>query len=133
MSQPNSAGLSLETLLPAIQRLSEPQRIFLVRYVGRGAATGSYDALDAVALAYPRIAHSSKRVKALAYQLLHRTKIKKLLALHFGQSNLDLTLADVRRLVKRALRRNETNEKLAAALNRISKTLAAIAGEQFNG
>jgi len=133
MTQPKSTGLSLEALLPAIQRLSAPQSFFLVRYIGRGANTGTYDAEEAVRITYPRISKSPKRVKTLAYQILNRRNIKKILALHFGQSDLELTLTDLRRLLKRVLRRHANTEKLAPPLNRISKTLATIAGEKSNG
>jgi len=70
-------------------------------------------------------------------QVLARKSVRRVLALHRGQSDselkLDLTLADVRRLVRRSLRRNAGDETLVDPLNRILETLAAIAGVKSNG
>jgi len=129
-TQPAQAQVRLEVLLPAMQHLSESQRIFLARYLSNGR-----NAADAVSVAYPRC-KSAKAIQIRGLQVLARKSVRRVLALHRGQSDselkLDLTLADVRRLVRRSLRRNAGDETLVDPLNRILETLAAIAGVKSN-
>jgi hypothetical protein len=128
MSQTNPVPLAV--LLPVLGRLSQPERIFVARYLSTG------DKFDAAHIAYPRC-KSAKAIQIRALQVLGRKKVVRVLALHSGrndaQLNLEIALADTRRIVKRALRRNSGNEKLTAPLNRMLDTLARIAGEKSNG
>lgn len=129
MSEPNTAGVSLNVLLPALGKLSPALRIFFARYIATG------DKLDAARLAYPRC-KSTQTIQICAAHALARKSVRRCLALYLGQKDadlrLELALSDTRRILKRVLRRN-ANEKVVDILRRMSKTLDVIAGEKSNG
>lgn len=129
MSEPNTAGVSLNVLLPALGKLSPPLRIFLARYISTG------DKFDAAKVAYPRC-QSTQAVQIRAAHALSRKSVQRVLALYRGQDNselnLQIALADTRRILKRVLRRNANNEKMVGILRRMLKTLETLAGDKSN-
>jgi len=68
------------------QTLSGKQQVFLSRYISSGMNTGTYDSLAAVQFAY---GVSVKNAPGLASRLLAHKKIRRILALHFGQTAHD--------------------------------------------
>lgn len=122
-TQPNLVPLAF--LLPAMmEHLTEPQRIFVARYLANG-----HDAQDAARLAHPKCKNALVR----GLQMLGCKSVRRILDMHFHRNPIESALDDVRRLLKRSLRKNAGSEKLVASLDRISKTLATFGGEKSNG
>ena len=89
-----------ELLLTAdFLKLSRAQRIFVLRYIREGLATGRYDAVAATKAAYPR---ATKNANIRSYQLLAGKKIRTLLALYFREGELSTLLSDLKRVVKKS-------------------------------
>jgi len=133
MSESNATGVRLAVLLPAINCVKSRQlRIFLCRYISDGIATGNYDAESAARIAYPKCCRSAKAVKVRALQILALKSVKRVLDSHFRRTSLQSALDEVRRLIRRAMRRNSGNENIVAVLTRMSKTLETLAGEKSN-
>jgi hypothetical protein len=96
--------------------LTAKQRMFLNSYIQSGLDTGVYDAEFAVRSSYNV---DEKNVKILSYELLAKSKIRQVLNLHFGRTELDAVLADLAKIIKTALRK-ESKTGLSGT------TLAAI-------
>lgn len=86
--------------LPEFNRLNQKQQTWIVFYVGRGIATGTYNALTATMFAY----NPSKHVEVRAHQLLAKRRIRAVLDLHFRHTELDKILSDLRLAVNKSLR-----------------------------
>ena len=93
--------MPLEELLvtPEFLKLSRAQRVFVMRYVRVGLATGTYDAVAATKIAYPR---ATKNANIRSYQLQAGKKIRTVLDLHFRRGELEILLSDLKRLVKKS-------------------------------
>src|ERR1039458_9934435 len=97
MASTNHASLVELMETPAYQNLvNDAQRFFILKYIGGGLATGTYDAVAATRLAYPKC----KTPKILSYQLMSKRCMRKVLALHWHRSAMDEVLSDLQRLIK---------------------------------
>jgi hypothetical protein len=128
-----SGYLHLRELMasPEYQHLANAaQRFFIIEYVSLGIATGTYDAVKAAAIAYPRC----KTPKLLSYQLMSKRCIRKVLALHWHRSAIDEVILDLQRLIKQARRRGSNTGILLPDLKRVASALeASIAKGQVDG
>ena len=127
MSNPTPNRLRLDELIPALQELNRSQQLFLARYISNGTVTGTYDAEEACRLAYPKCT-SDKAIQVRACQLLAKPTIRRVLDLHFRRSEAESLLIEVRRLLKRALRRNADRPKLLNAIRKLSKHFDFVKG-----
>ncbi len=112
--------VGLEPLLPLFQRLSEPQRIFLARYIANG-----YDSAEAARIAYPY----AKNHAVMGCQLLQRRRIRKILDAHFQRNQTESVLLDVQRLIKRSQRKGANLDRLVPAWNRAAAALERLAAK----
>jgi len=105
--------------------LTGPQRSFLLEYIAGGLANGRYSATDACRVAYPRV----KATAVWASRLLQNRRIKKVIALHLGLTEVEVVLADVRALIKKAKRKNARLDLLVPYWIRTVDALEAIAAK----
>jgi hypothetical protein len=110
--------------------LTKQRKIFLAEFLSAGLAQGRYNAVAAAQIAYPRIKH----IKVWASRLMANARIKKVLALHFGFSETEMLLDDVRGLIKKSRRKGANLDILVAPWLRVAKALEAlVAKEKSNG
>jgi hypothetical protein len=106
MLQTNSTpSVSLDTLKQSDvwKRLSKQQQLLLTEHLATGLAQGNYDIEAAVRVAYPNIA--SRNLKVWTHRLECNPKIRAVLALYFGDSELVVVLKEIQMLIKRSKRK----------------------------
>jgi hypothetical protein len=129
-----SKGLTLAAIMTAHPKewlmLSRQQQVFVADYVSNGKAQGHYDAVAAARVAYPQV----KFIKVWAGRLMANKQVKKVLALHFGFTEAEVLLADIKSLIKRSRRKGASLDILVAPWLRASAALEAfVAAEKSRG
>jgi hypothetical protein len=121
--------MSLDTLKQSAvwKRLSVQQRLLLTEYLVGGLAQGNYDIAAAVKVAYPGIAPENRAV--WLKRLENNSKIRAVLALYFGDSELGVTLKEIQRLIQRSKRKGAPLSILLAPWERVAASLEAIADQ----
>jgi len=105
--------------LPDFQTLTDKQQSWCALYCASGFLTGRYDAGDCATKIYKT--KNAASAAALGAQLLGQRKIRTVLDLHFGRNALDGLLADLKRAVKRGLRRG--NKKFVVITPEVASAL----------
>jgi len=100
------------------QILTDKQKFFVQSYIASGIDTGTYDAQFAVQSAYDT---SGKTAVILSYELLANRKIKQVLDLHFGHTEMDSLLADLAKAIKQSLRKNGLTDATTTAIKFFEK------------
>jgi hypothetical protein len=130
MSQTNSTpSMSLDTLKKSDVwlRLSKQQQTLLTEFLALGLAQGNYDIVAAVKVAYPGIAPKNRAV--WLRRLEHNPKIRAVLALYFGDSDLVVTLKEIKMLLARTKRKGAPLAILKPFWNRAAAALEEIASK----
>jgi hypothetical protein len=115
--------------------LSQQQRSFVEACVTGGIADDKNAAVDACKIAYPKLMLNGdpkkrlKRIKVWTGRLLNNRRIKKIISLHRGLSDLEILCDDVQALVKRSRRKNAHQEMLVPSWLRVATALETIAAD----
>lgn len=108
---PRMSLAELETR-PEWQVLTAKQILFLKSYIQSGLDTGNYDAVFAVKSAYD----AAKNAEILSYELLANPKIRRVVDIHFGRTEMDSVRADLLRAIKKSLRKTGLSDATVTAI-----------------
>jgi hypothetical protein len=115
--------------------LSQQQRSFVEACVTGGIADDKNAAVAACLKAYPKLMLNGdpkkrlKRIKVWTGRLLNNKRVKKIISLHRGLSDLEILCEDVQALVKRSRRKNAHQDVLLAPWLRVVVALETIAAD----
>lgn len=102
------------------QKLNPAQQRFVLHYVAKGFALGTYDAVAAVEFAY----HPKKNIQIRAHQIMTNRHVRHVLDLHFNRSELDVLLIDLQRAVKKSGKIGTLTPQVAKALVAFTECVA---------
>ena len=120
---------SLDSVLPALVKLSTAQAAFLGKYLVADQQNPA-SAAAAALFAYPNCANPS----VLACQILRRRCVKNIVSQFFGKSDLQVALETMYTLIKRSRRKRNgalvNQQVLVPAWTRVARALEALAAKE---
>jgi hypothetical protein len=133
MLQHNSPSMSLDTLKKSDvwARLSPQQKTMMAEFLAAGLAQGNYDIVAAevaVRVAYPGIAPKNRAV--WLHRLERNPKIRAVLALYFGDSEIVVVLKEIKMLLARTKRKGAPLRMLRPEWSRIAAALEQTAAKE---
>ena len=105
--------------------LSPQQTVFITEWMSGSIGNGRYSPVDACRAAYPRV----KNPAVWASRLMKNKRVARIVHLHFGLSETQTVLFEVKALIKRSKRKGARLDLLVAPWHRVADALEAIAAK----